>query len=178
MNPVKRAGFGLALLALWAGSATPILAADNGTVEASVSVAAPCLIVSPGQVDFGTLPFSTVSGVSAGFENLSYANCSTAAEVVFGRGTDATGNSGGTPISWALEPTLNGCGGIGVNQYNLSVRIPGSPNFALAATDAAIETVQPGNSGAANSLALVMPCSGSDGIGTLMSFQAIFTATF
>ena len=58
MRSMKRLCIGLGLTLLWTSAASPILASESGTVAAQVTVATPCVLVSPETLDFGTLPFS------------------------------------------------------------------------------------------------------------------------
>jgi hypothetical protein len=178
MRNLRRLAFGATLVAIWAGSAMPIMAADNGAVDAQVTVATPCIVVSPGAVDFGTLPFSLDNApVSMGLTGVSYTNCSASSERIFGRGTNASGNDGGGSVTWTLSQPI--CPDGGLNIYGLWVRNPVSTsNKGLFLADEEIETVAAGDVGASNQLRLDMPCAGSDGGGAVMSFQAIFTATF
>ena len=182
MRSLRRAGLGLALAGLWAGSAAPMLATDNGTVEATVSVATPCIIVTPSQVDFGTLPFSPLGGVPTtnGLAAISYTNCSEIPERIYGRGTDATGSGAAGPVSWALvqAPACGNAAAPVLNEYTLATVDGVNPAQPLALADQELEIVAAGSLGAVNQLAIRMPCAGSDGAGSLMSFQAVFTATF
>ena len=175
MRSIKRLGLGLAIAGLWATSAGPILAADNGTVDAQVTVATPCILVTPESVDFGTLPFSTAANLSAAPRAIEVTNCGSSAEQIFGRGTDAT--SDGQTI-WALNGEEQPCFD-GLNKYNLVARASDlDPSVHLGTTDELVESVGGGATAEVDQLLLFMPCAGSDGIGQTVSFQAIFTATF
>jgi len=173
MRSLRRAGLALALGGVLAANAAPTLAAETGTVDAQVTVATPCLVVSPPTVDFGTLPFSTQLSQGYSSQAVEIANCGSSAEQVYGRGTDAT-SAGGT---WALTADHDSCYST-VNEFNLKVRSPAGLNEYVGSSDLLLETVGAGGIAAANELMLIMPCVGSDGIGEVMSFQAIFTATF
>ena len=54
-------GAGLLAACTIAASATPAFGDGIGTVSAQVTVAAPCVQVSPAQLDFGTLGFSSTA---------------------------------------------------------------------------------------------------------------------
>src|SRR5919201_152749 len=92
----------LALAAIMtAATAVPAFSASSGTVAVSVTAqapAAPCLTVAPGNVDFGTLPFSTPtdSGYipSSAQRDITFTNCGTAGQNLFGQASNATGPSG------------------------------------------------------------------------------------
>lgn len=171
MHSIRRLGIGLALVALWAGSATSTLAADNGSVDAQVTVATPCIVVTPSVLDFGTVPFGGLAGLA-----LQYTNCGQADENIYGRATDASGPSG----TWSLDPLRASCAASpGVNQYRIDVY--GNSNALvrpLGLVDSSIELLGSGASSVDTLVAIFMPCAGSDGIGESMSFQITFTATF
>jgi len=181
MRSLRIAGLGLAVVALWAGSATSVLAADSGSVDVSVSVEvapAPCLIVSPGVADFGTLPLRSGGSTTPGSVLVHYDNCSTASQVVYGRATDAIGSG---PTTWSLVTPQSAfdidCPAFGLNKYALFIG-GGSTVIPLGLSDRLLETIGSGQRGLLSGLALLMPCSGSDGEGAVFSFQVTFTATF
>src|SRR5262249_5729649 len=92
----------LALGALAAGAA-PVFADSSGTVSARVSVAAPCIEVTPMSLDFGVLGLSSqASSVASSPLPLTARNCGTARQDLLAKGTNATG-SGGT--TWTLVAT-------------------------------------------------------------------------
>ena len=172
MRSMKRVGLGLALAGLWAMSASPMLAADNGTVDAQVTVATPCLIASPPSVDFGTVQFG-----ASGSHAIQVTNCGYGSELVLARGTDAAGDGG---ASWTLTNDTSPCGG-GSNNYRLQLSastVPAGTPLALTTSNQSIGSVGSGSDSLVDTLRLVMPCAGSDGIGQVMSFQVMFTATF
>jgi len=174
MRSLRRAGLGLALVALWATSVTPILASDNGTVDATVTVATPCVTVSPSQLDFGTLPFSSLAFPGSANRPLQVHNCGSSGEQLFIRGTDAT--LAGAAV-WTLNAEAQPCYG-GLNEYTLIAGTGVGTSTALTKVDQLAETVGADADAATNSLALYMPCAGSNGIGSTLAFQAIFTAAF
>lgn len=171
----QRAVITVLAAALWVASAAPLLAADNGTVDAQVTVATPCILVSPSTLDFGTLPFTTLSNQGYAPRAIQIENCGTSQEQLFGRGTDATANA---VTVWTLSDT-EPCNG-GLNEYFLRARDNSNtgPFVALTTVDQPLEVVGSGNLALTNELQLVMPCAGSDGVGEVVTFQAVFTATF
>ena len=175
MRAIKRLGLAITLAAVWAGPALPALAADSGTVDAQVTVATPCIIVSPPSLDYGTLPFSTVGNQGYGARAIVLTNCGSSQEQMFAHGTDATANN--TTI-WTLQAS-EPCSA-GLNEYFLRARDNSNtgPFVALTTVDQVLETVGAGNDALTNELQLVMPCVGSDGAGQAITFQAVFTATF
>jgi hypothetical protein len=177
----RRIGTFLAATALTGTIAGPTFAADNGAVDATVTVATPCILVTPSQVDFGTLPFSPLGApTSSGLAAVSYTNCADIPERVYARGSDATGSSPGGPITWTLTPAP-ACGSTTnpiLNEYTVATVDGVNPAKPLSGADLELETVAAASQGAVNQLAILMPCAGSDGAGSLMSFQVTFTATF
>lgn len=171
MSSIRRFGIGLALAALWAGSATTTLGADNGSVDATVTVATPCIVVTPSVLDFGTVPFGGLAS-----QPLQYMNCGQADENIYGRATDASGASG----TWTLDPLRASCAASpGVNHYRLDLYANANALVRpLGLVDSSIELLGSGASSVDSSIAIFMPCAGSDGIGDAMSFQITFTATF
>ena len=164
---------------LWAASATPGLAANSATVDAQVTVESACVIVSTLSVNFGTLPFSSDGGnPSSGSSAISYTNCGGASEKIYGRGTDATGGNGSATWSLGSPPKL--CPDRGLNNYRFGAyqNASGSNGLEFSKVDQFIESVAAGDAGLIDLLYIHMPCTGSNGAGLTMSFQAIFTASF
>jgi len=162
---------------LWAASAAPGLAADSGAVSAQVTVAAPCITVSTTAIDFGAQSLSTIA-----VKDLTYANCGPVDEKIYGRATNASGNS----ASWTLDPAFVGgasCGsGSPINKYALN-SYQNNNNSAsgftmLSTTDQLIETIAGGATGSRDRVVITMPCAGSSGVGQTMSFTLTFTATY
>lgn len=158
--------------AVWIIPATATYASDNGTVDAQVTVAMPCLeITDPTTtIDFGTLHFSpsTDTLVQAN-TSVTYHNCSGAEARVWAQGTDAQG----TTATWGLDNPLSGgpCEW-GVNRYRLTLGV------VLGTTAVEIDSALAGDASASKLYYLTMPCAGSDGAGETMSFQLTLTATF
>ncbi len=169
-----------AMAALAAGSVATVGTAfgdDNGTVAATVSVAAPCLTVSQTTpVDYGTLGFNNGASQSLG----TVSNCSGgSSQSLLVRGTTATSAS----TTWELNgrncaatpPTLNRY------DHRLSLSTTGSSILSgrfLSTTDYQLETAMgPGATWDVTGM-LQMPCSGSDGQGETFNFSVIFTAIF
>ena len=169
-----------ALTVMAVGSAltvVPAFGADDGTVSATVTVAAPCVTVSQtAPVDYGTLGFNAAASQSLG----TITNCSGgSAQTLLVKGTTATAAS----ATWDLNgrnctttpPTLN--------RYDHRLDLSeGSSNVVqgrfLSTTDFAVATpMAAGATWSANGT-LIMPCSGSDGQGETFNFSVIFTATF
>lgn len=175
MHSLKRLAAAVALTTAWAGLPITALSAESGTVDAQVIVATPCIIVSPTALDFGTLSFTTIAVQGYSPRAIQLQNCGNSPEQMYVRGTDAT--VAGTTV-WSLVPA-DPCSG-GLNEYFLRARDNSNtgPFVGLDKTDQFLETVGAGSIGLTNELQLVMPCTGSDGAGQTVNFQAVFTATF
>jgi hypothetical protein len=177
MSRWKRVTALVAAGSMWLGLVGPAAGADNGTVDAQVTVASPCIeITTPatGTIDFGTLPFSSASDDSLGQDYVTYVNCSGSDEHIWGEGTSASG----TTATWDLNDYLYGLNcDQGLNQYKLA--ISGTSVFTnLATTAKDLQTLASAADSGLLHLDLTMPCVGSDGVSDTMSFQVIFTATF
>lgn len=172
MPSVKRLALGLAIAGLWATSAGPILAADNGTVDAQVTVATPCVTINTPTIDFGTLPFSSETLGGSGQKVINYANCGDAAERIWAAGTNATGTS----ATWQLSNAIGSTCSVPVNNYRLLI----TDGAIAAVLSTAAQELELLDAEANNfvTTTLDMPCLGSDGAGQVMSFQILITATF
>lgn len=168
MNTLRRVAIATATAALLGGLASPALAADTVTVQATVEIVGPCLTTTTNLIDFGQLEFG-----SGGLGPVRYQNCSSVPEHVFARATDA-GESGGGRLQWVLDDAGIPCPDRGPNVFGLAT----DSLLLLGTTDREIDEVAGGDPGAVNGLVLYMPCQGSDGLGSTMTWQVTFTATF
>jgi hypothetical protein len=155
--------------AVLAACATPAFTADQGAVNLTVQVAAPCITVTPDSTSFGPMSFSVsaespTSRDAAGRPEVT--NCSASAESVYVQGTDAVGSLG---AHWELGAPDT----IARNRYALKVGTQAATigNQALGAP------LAPGGV-RRDPLVLFMPTGGSDGSGQTMSMSVTFTATF
>ena len=167
---VALAGVLLALLA------PPALAAETGTVDATVTVASPCITVGD-PIDYGTLGFAPTGSVpSPATGTTTYQNCSSEVEVVDALGTDASG----TGASWTLQDQQPCLGTTDLNEYRVELKDWEQISFALSSTVA--RPVDPAFAVSAVPTTLTtylyMPCSGSSGAGLTMSFQIQLIAHF
>ena len=154
----------------FAVSALPAGAADSASVNLSIAVASPCILVSHDNVQFDPATFSpSVDSPTTSLAKSSYqvANCSQKSEPLFVKATDASGPNG---AAWTLVNRTN----IGVNQYGLEV-----DHQALSKVDQAVASgaLLPSESRPTSQL-LFMPLTGSDGAGQTMSLSITYTATF
>jgi len=170
-----------------AASAGPALTAANGTVAVTITAAAPpapCLTVTPGTVDFGTLPFSAnnYAGLSQGNSDITVTNCGTAGQNILGSTTNAVGPGGSwTPTSYYPSLTIEPCPA--PDRFYLSIG-----GFTVYGLDAMTNTPAPvlASSGGppavfpagdkAFRMRLIMPCVGSNGAGETKTLTATFTA--
>jgi hypothetical protein len=161
--------------------ASPALGAEDGTVHATVTVGAPCITLDTTSVDFGTVAFNSWRQTDTMFVT----NCSGIPVDLLVRGTDAT--SATSTATWSLyqDSFVDQCApyAVGPNHYRLShleIRDGAAsvPPVHLANSDQTVREGVPDAGQHAYKLHLLMPCTGSDGMGETMSFQAIFTATF
>ena len=163
----------------------PAFTADSGTVAVSVTAQAPpapCLTVTPGTVDFGTLPFSTIALMSVGPSNITVSNCGTAGQNLLAATTDATGPSGSwTPIAFSGVPP-EPCQTLNLNGFYLELlKVGGDPPLYMTGTPAPVRAqngtpdVFPAGDQVFR-LSIFMPCVGSNGAGERKSLTATFTA--
>jgi len=183
MMTLRYLALGAFALTALAASAVPAFSADNGTVNAKVTVAAPCLTVSltagATQLDFGTTPFGGGSSYSNG---ISLTNCASAAENISARGTNATSTT--STASWTLQDSPRTCPST-PNVYVLATQAwnsdgtltlgPGSATFLSTSDKPLVSGLSPGSRPVFTSISV--PCPGSAGAGETMSFQFIYTAS-
>ena len=180
---IALAGFLAAALTLMAA---PAFTADSGSVVVSITAQAPpapCLTVSPGLVNFGTLPFSTNNGagLSSGESNIIVANCGTAGQNLLAATTDATGPSGSwTPVDYEVTQTVDPC--TGPNRFYLGVFGFTTPNLYMIGTPRHVRASLGGPPAVFPvgdkdfRMTIHMPCQGSNGAGETKTLSATFTA--
>ena len=176
-----RAALAVSVTAVAAVALAPLPAfgdSDTGTVNATVTVAAPCILLDITDVDFGTKSFNTASSnIFSQSTTLHATNCSGTDENILARGTDAT-NTAGT-ATWTLNSVITNPCTIGPNTYLLTHDNLGSGiGTALTTSDQEVATGITAGEQYAYKLTLLMPCTGSDGAGETMNLQSILTATF
>ena len=139
--------------------------------------------MSPGSVNFGTLPFSTNSGagLSSGESDLTITNCGTAGQNLLGATTDATGPSGSwTPLDFDVVGVIDPC--LGPNQFYLSIFGFTTRSLFMTGTPAPVRTSFGGPPAVFPTgdkvfrLFIHMPCQGSNGAGETKTLSATFTA--
>jgi hypothetical protein len=167
---MKKALVAVLALAAIALGAQPAFGDDVGTVSAQVSVAAPCLQVTPGQLDFGTLGFSqSNANLTGGTQPVTATNCGSAAHLL-GHGSNATSTAGTT---WTLDPTGDTiCPDL--NRYGQRIDT-GPVSITLTAQDRTLRDLAAAEAASLNAI-VVMPCAGSAGAGQTMTFSYVFTA--
>jgi hypothetical protein len=166
----RYAAAGLLTAGILAVSAPPALGDSVGTVSAQVTVAAPCIQVTPAQVDFGTLGFSQDNLNTVGASRpVSAANCGASSRLL-GRGSNATSASGAV---WALQPDGET---ICPTPNNYVQRVDtGAVSIPLGTQDRNLRTLAVGETANLGAI-VVMPCVGSAGAGEVMTFSYNFTA--
>jgi len=178
VSTLRRLTVVLAVAAVVGGQAGPTLATDSVTVDAQVSIIAPCLTVSTPSIDFGATLFSRPNVPWGASRSISYRDCSGSGEYIFGRATNASETGGGSG-SWQLTGSNLDCSDLGPNKFGL--RVQSTTTFqetALLLVDQQLEHIGADALGTINQALLRTPCTGSDGSGSTMSFQIIFTASF
>lgn len=173
---MRRAVVASGVLAAFAfgASAVPVFSADNGTVNAQVSVTAPaaaCLTVPSETIDFGTWSFTPAGHTTfVTASPITLGNCSTGAQTLLGRGTDANGSS----ATWALTTSEMCPATPDLNKYNLGIENFGAL-LPVGTTDGIISGFAIGTP-LSITPAIRLPCVGSSGAGQTMSMQYVFTA--
>jgi hypothetical protein len=170
-------GCGIAAVLAFGASAVPVFGADNGTVNAQVTVtAAPaaCITLSKTEIDFSTLSFNAAGSQQfwqALGGPLTVTSCATSTQTLLARGTDAAG----TGASWTLTTTAVCAATPVLDEYNLGLTTESASQVYLSKTDASLVSM---TAGAATDYwpAIRMPCVGSSGAGQAMSMQYVFTA--
>jgi hypothetical protein len=174
---------GLAGMALTA-TAVPALSADSGSLTVTITAQppiAPCLTVTPGSVNFGTLPFSTNAGagLSSGESNITVSNCGTAGQNLLGATSDATSSAGAwTPLAYTgiIDPCT------APNAFYLSLfgftttslYMTGTPAPVRVSLGGPVAVFPVGDK--VFRLTFIMPCQGSNGAGETKALTSTFTA--
>lgn len=175
-----------ALAAVWAiAGAAPAFTADNGSVVVSVAAqapVAPCVTVTPGTVNFGTLPFSTDdgAGLSQGNSDITVGFCGSATgQNLLGSTTNASSASG----AWTPQPlttSIDVCPA--TDRFMLGVFGFTTPQLVLTGTPAPVlgslggpPAVFPAGDKVFR-MTFYMPCQGSNGAGETKTLTTTLTA--
>lgn len=177
---ITRATVGLAIAAAYLVlSAVPSFGDNVGTVNAQVTVAAPCVTLSTTSIDFGTILFATnppTGPTSKYILPYTITNCSSAKETLYVKGTDATSTSSST--RW----TLNWIGPCTAGPNNYGMRATeqwvGGGYSDLTTTAQALPTALPDGTAKSYNNEIFSPCAGSDGAGETMTMQIVYTVAF
>ena len=159
-------------------SALPASGETSGQVTASVQVdvAAPCITLDNTAISFGTLPFSTATSIyqNSGSPDVTYTNCSSRAEQIFVRGSDATGTGNAL---WGLVSDAALCPNL--DRFNAAVWPAGDEagRVNLTTSEQLLRSTDAGASQPTHAY-IWMPCTGSTGAGQLMTMSINFTAVF
>ena len=154
--------------------ATPGMGADNGTVDAQVTVeqAAACIELSTSAIGFGTLALGAEN--VPGTPGVTVTNCGGADATILASGTNASG----TGAAWALVDSAATCADtLGTDNYHLGLATPAGASIATLSTS----NKELGTLAAAASVDHVAristACPGSSGAGQTMSMQISYIAT-
>lgn len=160
--------------------ATPAFGADNGSVAATVSVIGPCLQLEGTSVTFPQAKFST--STTNGFTSVngpSVTNCGSAAQIT-AKGTNAAGeNSAAWNLTSIASKTAvcSSSGGLfGTNKFALNYYNGGAQAFLTTNATEIVSSLVSNGILSGYQFELFMPCTGSSGGGSVMSFTITFTA--
>ena len=164
------------LAVLVASVAAPAWAADNGTIDATVSVEGPCIEIGSPTVDFGAQGFSTTGSDNLPFAAaVSVTNCSASYVDLYATASDAS-NLGDTVI-WSMTDAFD---------PDTQDICPSTDTFAASLGDGIYDywlskssdtlVTQRAHSMVSLYPKMAMPCSGSHGSGQVMSFTYTVTA--
>ena len=157
-----------------ASAATPVAAADTGTVGATVTVrAAACLELSTTSIGFGSLALGAEDQPAT--PDVVVTNCSTTSATLLARGSDAADAA----VSWNLIDVDATCGSplFPQDSYRLSLAVASVPTpIRLAETNKTIQSLA-GSASATHTARIWTACPGSTGIGATLSMQITYLAT-
>jgi hypothetical protein len=153
---------------------TPGMAADNGAVDAQVTVeaAAACIELSTSSISFGTLALGAQD--SPGTPGITVTNCGTADATILASGTNATG----TGAAWTLVDSAETCADtLGTDNYHLGLATAlGASIATLSGTNKEVGTLA-GAATVDHVARISTACPGSSGAGQSMSMQINYIAT-
>jgi hypothetical protein len=153
---------------------TPLMAADNGTVDAEVTVeaAAACLELSTSSISFGTLALGAEN--AAGTPGITVSNCGDAEATILASGT----NAGGTDAAWTLVDSAATCADtLGTDNYHLGLATALGASIATLSTSNKEVGVLAGAGSVDHVARISTACPGSSGAGQTMSMQINYIAT-
>jgi hypothetical protein len=154
--------------------ATPGMGADNGTVDAEVTVeaAAACLELSTSAISFGTLALGAEN--ASGTPGITVSNCGEADATILASGSNATG----TGAAWNLVDSAATCADtLGTDNYHLGLATPAGASIATLSTSNKELGVLAGAGTADHVARISTACPGSSGAGQTMSMAITYIAT-
>ncbi|MGD9891342.1 MAG: hypothetical protein AB7R89_01970 [Dehalococcoidia bacterium] len=170
----------LLMVALGSLVGLPPAAGQSGpeaTVTATLRIASSCLIVSPTEVDFGSLEFTQPAGMrssaapSEATAAVTIRNCSSQGQSILVRGGPAVGPG----VIWGhAPPGADVC--LAPNLFIQGVRDSSGTAKRLTIVDQVFKSLPAGATDPVT-LTLIPPCSGSTGAGREVSVKYTFTAT-
>jgi len=153
---------------------TPGMAADNGAVDAVVTIeaAAACIELSTSSISFGTLALGTEN--AAGTPGITVTNCGEANATILASGTNASG----TGAAWNLVDSAATCADtLGTDNYHLGLATPAGAQIATLSTSNKEVGTLAGAATVDHSARISTACPGSSGAGQTMSMQINYIAT-
>lgn len=153
---------------------TPGMAADNGAVDAVVTIeaAAACIELSTSSISFGTLALGAED--APGAPGITVTNCGDAGATIFASGTSAFG----TGATWNLVDSAETCADtLGTDNYHLGLATPLGAAIATLSTSNKEVGVLDGAASADHVARISTACPGSSGAGQDMSMQVNYLAT-
>jgi hypothetical protein len=154
--------------------ATPGMAADNGTVDAQVTVeqAAACIQLSTSSISFGTLALGAEN--AAGTPGITVTNCGDADATILASGTNASG----TGAAWTLVDSAATCADtLGTDSYHLGLATSAGASIATLSTENKEVGTLAGAGSVDHVARISTACPGSSGAGQSMSMHISYVAT-
>ena len=167
----------LAAGVVWgAATAGPTFGQSNGTVTATVQVqAAACITISPSSFTYAPAGLSTTASLVTTLPNSTKptaTSCSTGTQNLLAKGGTATGGGG---ANWILANSLD-CSVPDIDKFRHELKPATGSFFTLTTDDQTWETgISQGGTRLVDTR-LTMPCTGSSGVGTMMSMPIVITA--
>jgi hypothetical protein len=153
---------------------TPGMAADNGAVDAEVTIeaAAACIELSTSSISFGTLGLGAEN--AAGTPGITVTNCGDANATILASGTNASG----TGAAWNLVDSAATCADtLGTDNYHLGLATPLGASIATLSTSNKEVGTLAGAATVDHVARISTACPGSSGAGQTMSLQVNYIAT-
>jgi hypothetical protein len=159
-------------------AAAPVSAAPSGDIDATITVEGPCITLPTVPIAFGSVGFSqATSNNQDSALPVTVGLCASGQpQELYARASDATGDLTG---AWALQywdgVTLI-CDG-GTDVFGAALALGSDPTTWLSSTaDALLGTTLKTQTSTFAAPSVLMPCSGSTGVGETMTYTYTITA--